>query len=103
MIVNILPRRSCLSRGAPGDGSGEQLIAANIDTIFIVTSAGKDINLRRLERYLTVVYSSGASPGILLNKIDLTDNPTSLVEINSCLDCKIFKNYSRLSLKAVSL
>jgi len=40
---------------------------------------------------------------ILLNKIDLTDNPTSLVEINSCLDCKIFKNYSRLSLKAVSL
>jgi ribosome biogenesis GTPase len=80
MIVNILPRRSCLSRGAPGDGSGEQLIAANIDTIFIVTSAGKDLNLRRLERYLTVVYSSGAVPVILLNKIDLTDNPTSLVE-----------------------
>ena len=80
MIVNILPRRSCLSRGAAGDGSGEQLIAANIDTIFIVTSAGKDLNLRRLERYLTVVYSSGAIPVILLNKIDLTDNPTSLVE-----------------------
>ncbi len=80
MIVNILPRRSCLSRGAPGDGSGEQLIAANIDTIFIVTSAGKDLNLRRLERYLTVVYSSGAIPVILLNKIDLTDNPTSLTE-----------------------
>lgn len=80
MIVNILPRRSCLSRGAPGDGSGEQLIAANIDTIFIVTSAGKDLNLRRIERYLTVVYSSGAIPVILLNKIDLTDNPTSLVE-----------------------
>ena len=80
VIVNILPRRSCLSRGAPGDGSGEQLIAANIDTIFIVTSAGKDLNLRRLERYLTVVYSSGAIPVILLNKIDLTDNPTSLVE-----------------------
>jgi ribosome biogenesis GTPase len=80
MIVNILPRRSCLSRGAPGDGSGEQLIAANIDTIFIVTSAGKDLNLRRLERYLTVVYSSGAIPVILLNKIDLTDNPKNLVE-----------------------
>jgi ribosome biogenesis GTPase len=80
MIVNILPRRTCLSRGAPGEGGGEQLIAANIDTIFIVTSAGKDLNLRRLERYLTVVYSSGASPVILLNKIDLTDNPTRLVE-----------------------
>ena len=76
MIVNILPRRTCLSRGAPGDGSGEQVIAANLDTIFIVTSVGKDLNLRRLERYLTVVYSSGASPVILLNKIDLTDDPT---------------------------
>ncbi|HWR25372.1 MAG TPA: ribosome small subunit-dependent GTPase A [Methanosarcina sp.] len=80
MVVDILPRRTCLSRGAPGDGSGEQLIAANIDTIFIVTSAGKDLNLRRLERYLTIVYSSGASPVILLNKIDLTDDPTHLVE-----------------------
>jgi len=79
-IVNILPRRTCLSRGASGDGSGEQLIAANIDTIFIVTSAGKDLNLRRLERYLTVVYSSGASPVILLNKTDLTDNPARMVE-----------------------
>ena len=80
MIVNILPRRTCLSRGAAGDGSGEQLIAANLDTIFIVTSAGKDLNLRRLERYLTVVYSSGASPVILLNKIDLADDPGLLTE-----------------------
>ncbi len=80
IVVNILPRKTCLSRGAPGDGDREQLIAANIDTIFIVTSAGKDLNLRRLERYLTVVYSSGASPVILLNKIDLTDNPTRLLE-----------------------
>lgn len=80
MVVNILPRKTCLSRGAPGDGSGKQLIAANIDTIFIVTSAGKDLNLRRLERYLTIAYSSGAIPVILLNKIDLTDNPTGLLE-----------------------
>lgn len=80
MVVDILPRRNCLSRGAAGDGSEEQLIAANLDTIFIVTSAGKDLNLRRLERYLTIVYSSGASPVILLNKIDLTDNLTRLVE-----------------------
>jgi len=80
MIVNLLPRRTCLSRGAPGDGGGEQLIAANLDTIFIVTSVGKDLNLRRLERYLTVVYSSGASPVILLNKIDLTDDPALMTE-----------------------
>lgn len=80
MIVNILPRNTCLSRGSPGDGSGDQLIAANLDTIFIVTSAGKDLNLRRLERYLTVVYSSGANPVILLNKIDLADDSIRLVE-----------------------
>jgi ribosome biogenesis GTPase / thiamine phosphate phosphatase len=79
-VVNILPRRTCLSRGAAGDGGGEQIIAANLDTIFIVTSVGKDLNLRRLERYLTVVYSSGANPVILLNKIDLADDPTRLVE-----------------------
>lgn len=80
MVVNILPRRTCLSRGAAGDGGGEQLIAANLDTIFIVTSVGKDLNLRRLERYLAIVYSSGASPVILLNKIDLADDPARLVE-----------------------
>ncbi|WP_269849588.1 ribosome small subunit-dependent GTPase A [Methanosarcina horonobensis] len=80
MVVNILPRRTCLSRGAAGDGGGEQIIAANLDTIFIVTSVGKDLNLRRLERYLAIVYSSGARPVILLNKIDLEDNPTQVVE-----------------------
>ncbi|HII00233.1 TPA: ribosome small subunit-dependent GTPase A [Methanosarcinaceae archaeon] len=80
MVVNILPRRTCLSRGAPGEGGGEQVLAANIDTIFIVTAAGKDLNLRRLERYLAVVYSSGANPVILLNKADLADDPARLVE-----------------------
>jgi ribosome biogenesis GTPase len=80
MVVNILPRKTCLSRGAAGDGGGEQIIAANLDTIFIVTSVGKDLNLRRLERYLTVVYSSGANPVILLNKIDLEENSPRLVE-----------------------
>ena len=44
IVVNILPRRTCLSRGAPGEGGAEQFIAANIDIVFIVTSAGKDVN-----------------------------------------------------------
>ncbi|MEZ5335230.1 MAG: ribosome small subunit-dependent GTPase A [Methanolobus sp.] len=70
-IVDILPRTSCLSRGSAGDSGEEQLIAANIDTIFIVTAVGHDLNVRRLERYLTIVYSSGAKPVILINKIDL--------------------------------
>jgi ribosome biogenesis GTPase len=73
-IVDILPRTSCLSRGSAGESSEEQLIAANIDTIFIVTAVGNDLNVRRLERYLTIVYSSGARPVILINKIDLAEN-----------------------------
>ncbi len=79
-IVDILPRKTCLARGSPGDSNEEQVIAANIDTIFIVTAVGQDLNLRRLERYLTIVYSSGAKPVILLNKIDLADSPEKLVK-----------------------
>jgi ribosome biogenesis GTPase len=71
MIVNVLPRRTCLSRGAAGNEGEEQVIAANLDTIFIVTAVGKDLNLKRLERYLAIVYSSGARPVILLNKSGL--------------------------------
>jgi ribosome biogenesis GTPase len=73
-IVDILPRTSCLSRGSAGDSSEEQLIAANIDTIFIVTAVGHDLNVRRLDRYLTIVHSCGAKPVILINKIDLAGN-----------------------------
>jgi ribosome biogenesis GTPase len=73
-IVDILPRTSCLSRGSAGDSGEEQLIAANIDTIFIVTAVGHDLNVRRLERYLTIVHSSGARPVIIINKIDLVDD-----------------------------
>ncbi|WMW25164.1 ribosome small subunit-dependent GTPase A [Methanolobus sediminis] len=80
-IVDILPRTSCLSRGSAGESGEEQLIAANIDTIFIVTAVGHDLNVRRLERYLTIVYSSGARPVILINKIDLVgDMPDDVSE-----------------------
>jgi len=68
MIVDILPRRSMLSRGAPGEGAYEQAMAANVDIVFIVTAAGADFDLRRLERYLAVVHASGARPVILINK-----------------------------------
>ena len=47
-IMDILPRKTCLARGSLGESSEEQVIAANIDTIFIVTAIGKDLNLRRL-------------------------------------------------------
>jgi ribosome biogenesis GTPase len=78
MIVDILPRRTTFSRGAPGEGGEEQVIAANIDTVFIVTAAGSDFNLRRLERYLAVAYAAGAAPVILVNKADLADDPEAL-------------------------
>jgi ribosome biogenesis GTPase len=78
MIVDILPRRTTFSRGAPGEGGDTQVIAANIDTVFIVTAAGSDFNLRRLERYLAVVYAAGAAPVILVNKADLADDPEAL-------------------------
>lgn len=80
MIVDILPRRTCLSRGAAGDGREEQSIAANIDTIFIVAAVGKDLNLRRLKRYLSIVHSSGAKPVILLNKIDRAEDASQMLE-----------------------
>ncbi|NYT17032.1 MAG: ribosome small subunit-dependent GTPase A [Methanomicrobiales archaeon] len=79
MIVDILPRRSALFRGAPGEGSDEQVIAANIDLVFVVTAAGADFNLRRLERYLAVVHASGARPVIVINKSDLAEDPVALV------------------------
>ncbi len=78
MIVDVLPRRSMLSRGAAGEGSAEQAIAANVDIVFIVTAAGADFNLRRLERYLAVVHASGARPVIVINKSDMADDPAAI-------------------------
>ena len=79
MIVDILPRHGTLSRGAPGEGGGPQVIAANLDTVFIVTAAGGDFSLRRLERYLAVVHASGARPVIVINKADLTEDADTLI------------------------
>ncbi len=67
----ILPRKSKLSRKASGHNDEEQLIAANLDTVFVVTSLNKDFNARRLERYLVMVSDSGAQAVVLLSKADL--------------------------------
>jgi ribosome biogenesis GTPase / thiamine phosphate phosphatase len=77
-IVDILPRKTVFSRGVPGKDGADQVIAANIDMVFIVTAAGPDLNARRLERYLALVHASGASPVIVINKADLADMPGSL-------------------------
>ncbi|HUW86619.1 MAG TPA: ribosome small subunit-dependent GTPase A [Methanoregula sp.] len=77
-IVDILPRKTIFTRGIAGKDGTDQVIAANIDTVFIVTAAGHDLNARRLERYLAVVHASGACPVIVINKSDLAEEPASL-------------------------
>nr|WP_286164786.1 ribosome small subunit-dependent GTPase A [Clostridium sp. 1xD42-85] len=66
----MLPRKSQLVRQAAGSKTEAQLVAANLDTIFIVSSLNKDVNIRRMERYIVAVYESGATPVIVLTKKD---------------------------------
>jgi ribosome biogenesis GTPase len=73
-------RRSTLSRAAAGRSVDEQIIAANIDTILVVTTATEDLNARRLERYVTMAWDSGAAPVIVVNKADLVVDPHPLVD-----------------------
>ena len=73
IIHSILPRFSTLKRQAVDRFGEVQVIAANIDYAFLVQSAGRDFNLNRLERYLTLCYSSKVKPIIILTKIDLID------------------------------
>jgi ribosome biogenesis GTPase len=74
-IHAVLPRVSRFSRRAAGDVTEEQIVAANIDVVFLVGGLDQDFNPRRLERYLVVGWESGATPVILLNKADLVDAP----------------------------
>ncbi len=78
-IVGILPRKSVFTRGTSGREGADQVIAANIDTIFIVTAAGQDMNARRIERYLAIAHASGAKPVIVVNKSDLAGDPGLLI------------------------
>ncbi|MBD2057266.1 ribosome small subunit-dependent GTPase A [Oculatella sp. FACHB-28] len=72
-IHAILPRKSKFSRKTVGGKTQEQIVAANIDTVFLVAGLDHDFNLRRIERYLVLAWESGATPVILLNKADLCD------------------------------
>jgi len=74
IIEHVLERRTVLSRKQPGQGIAEQVLAANIDLLFIVSGLDGDYNERRLERYLVVASQSGARPVILLNKADLASD-----------------------------
>jgi ribosome biogenesis GTPase len=80
IIHRRLDRRSTLSRVAAGRGAEEQVIAANVDTVFIMTTATEDLNARRLERYLTMVWDSGATPVVVVNKADLVQDPRQQID-----------------------
>ncbi len=69
-IVVLLPRRSAIKRGAAGEHYKQQVIAANIDTVFVVCGLDADFNPRRIERYLLLVRSGGSEPVIVLTKAD---------------------------------
>ncbi len=73
-IEAILPRRSKFSRKVAGELTEEQIVAANIDTVFLVMGLDGDYNPRRLERYLLLAYESGAKPVVILNKADVADH-----------------------------
>jgi ribosome biogenesis GTPase len=76
LIQRVLSRRTAVIRRSPTDRRmPAQVLAANVDVVFVVTSMNADFNLRRLERYLAVAWESGATPVVLLSKSDLADDP----------------------------
>lgn len=71
VIHRVLERKSRFSRQASGEITKEQIVAANVDTVFLVQSLNQNFNVRRLERYMTLLWESGAEPVIVLSKSDL--------------------------------
>jgi ribosome biogenesis GTPase len=86
VISGVLPRKNALSRGAAGSHgkqkaqpTREQVIAANLDTVFLVCGLDRDFNLRRIERGLTLIYNCGLNPAIILTKADLHVDPEKFI------------------------
>ncbi|HEU4724967.1 MAG TPA: ribosome small subunit-dependent GTPase A [Candidatus Eisenbacteria bacterium] len=83
-VERVLDRRSKFSRKEAGNRSAEQVIAANVDTVFLVQSLNGNLNPRRLERYLTLLWESGAEPVVVLSKADLcVDRDAAVAEIEA--------------------
>jgi ribosome biogenesis GTPase len=80
VIHAVLPRANKFSRRQPGREHDEQVIAANLDTLFLVTSLNRDLNARRLERYLAAAAVPSLEPVIVLTKLDLCDRPDERIE-----------------------
>ena len=78
-IRAVLPRATRFSRRAAGNPTEEQVVAANIDIVFLVSGLDHDFNPRRIERYLVTAWDSGAAPVIVLNKTDLVADPAPFI------------------------
>ncbi len=77
-LMRVMERQSSFSRKAAGHRVAEQLLAANVDTAFVVCSLNDDFNLNRIERYLSVINNAGAEPVVVLTKMDLCPDPDAL-------------------------
>lgn len=80
IIRRVLPRRTALLRRAAGTVTTAQVVAANIDTVFIIEALSDDVNPNRIERYLTMVWESGATAVVVLNKADVCAEPNVCIE-----------------------
>lgn len=80
MIHAVLPRRTSFARKIAGARTEEQIVGANVDTVFLLTSLNQDFSLRRIERYLIIARESGANPVIILSKSDLCDRVADSIE-----------------------
>jgi ribosome biogenesis GTPase len=82
LAVRVLPRRTAFVRTAAGRGSAPQVVAANVDLVFVVDALVGAARLRRVERYLAVAWASGATPVVVLTKADLcADVPAALARV----------------------
>ncbi|KQX64786.1 ribosome small subunit-dependent GTPase A [Paenibacillus sp. Root444D2] len=77
-IHAVLPRKSKFSRKVAGQVTEEQIVATNVDTVFLFTALNLDFNVRRIERYMVLAWESGANPVIVLSKADLCEDPEAL-------------------------
>jgi len=85
----VLERWSVFERRAPGSDRKRQLIAANVDTVFIVSSCNKDFNIARLERYVALAFEAEVTPVILLTKADLCEDPEAYVRTASAISNRV--------------
>lgn len=101
--IRLLERKSLFKRKAAGNQTVEQLIAANVDTLIIVSSLNQDFNSSRIERYLTLAYEAGAQPLLVLTKVDLcSDVETFLQQVRKIDPRLMFEVVNALDTSCIS-